>query len=634
MRSEERLGISFRTLKAVSWLSASFVAVFMISVWGFLQIGHSMASSVYFSLQLIVLDGPAHLHDQWSVPLIVAAFLLPMYAIVAFLGLLLSVVSLQWNVLRTHISPRSRVFLGGGQLSLSLLQAYADNSSKDKNAPIVVTRESLNRRTFALKKGQRPLWFRQDFTDLDVLKRLRLESANIIYVISNNESENLDVARKIILLVEKHKKRKQPRLVIRINQSATHSIAAEEPAFLEYQSHGGITWLHFDDLAARQLLKRFPPPIKPLQYAQPLHIGIVGQSGLSESLILQLVKQYFPIAQSELRLTFFGEYPERFSQFLSDHPVLNAHTGTAGFAGIAPIVTLKFVEIGTNGLTPDLLLNTIRNDSVCPQLFYVTTQEDLQSLAFTLTTKQAILANDFEAQVITCLQGDHIADGRDALLLLPSNKEKSGTDFSCFHSIKDVFNANEKYPGEATDVLGVYVHAAYRSLGQEYQGKNLEETVYLAKAEWKNDLPEKFRASSRASGDHILVKLRYMGFDLTTKKQRHEQDDTNSHSLFLQELESKIDEQLSDLLKIEHYRYCAERFIDGWYSHSSNRKDLKLNATLVSFDKLPKSEIHKDEVIIRMIPQILSQPDLQKRYQLLKKNSLLSDNHGDGLAGG
>lgn len=61
--------------------------------------------------------------------------------------------------------------------------------------------------------------------------------------------------------------------------------------------------------------------------------------------------------------------------------------------------------------------------------------------------------------------------------------------------------------------------------------------------------------------------------------------------------------------------------MSGWIYGKMKNKPLLINETLVPFDCLSENEKNKDEIIMRVIPLILSHPSIKQFYYLMKKEN-------------
>ncbi|MEK6260734.1 MAG: RyR domain-containing protein [Planctomycetota bacterium] len=106
-------------------------------------------------------------------------------------------------------------------------------------------------------------------------------------------------------------------------------------------------------------------------------------------------------------------------------------------------------------------------------------------------------------------------------------------------------------------------------------------------------LSEDFKESNRHAADHVPVKLRALGY----------------HDAQLEPGAPRI-EHFSDhekllMAKMEHERWCAERWLGGWKFGSETNKKLKISKDLVPWERLLPEEEQKDFEQIKALPEIL-----------------------------
>jgi hypothetical protein len=108
-------------------------------------------------------------------------------------------------------------------------------------------------------------------------------------------------------------------------------------------------------------------------------------------------------------------------------------------------------------------------------------------------------------------------------------------------------------------------------------------------------LPENLRDSNRQAADHIPIKLRALGY--------HEEP--------LQSGKERIhrftDDEVFLLSQIEHARWCAERWLDGWDYAPETDRPKKLNENLRPWNELEPTEQRKDPEQINAIVDVLHQ---------------------------
>ncbi|MEI7900189.1 MAG: RyR domain-containing protein [bacterium] len=173
---------------------------------------------------------------------------------------------------------------------------------------------------------------------------------------------------------------------------------------------------------------------------------------------------------------------------------------------------------------------------------------------------------------------------------------------------------------EESGITGVLEHAqqklGIRAFGSIHDGcrihddrgrqaKSLHE-VYLAEAQragrtadqdaamrpWKK-LDAGFKNSNQQAVDHIPVKLRAVGCVAVPVK------DAPDGAVF-----AFTDEEVEILARMEHARWCAERFLAGWTLGPSDMPR-QVSPYLVPYDQFDDKIKEYDRVAVRSIPKIL-----------------------------
>ncbi|MGC8493462.1 MAG: RyR domain-containing protein [Syntrophobacteraceae bacterium] len=132
---------------------------------------------------------------------------------------------------------------------------------------------------------------------------------------------------------------------------------------------------------------------------------------------------------------------------------------------------------------------------------------------------------------------------------------------------------------EEQDKLASAWHEAYPRRGQNGP----------ADKPW-GQLDETYRESNRAAADHLDIKLHSIGLERRPKAECGEN-----------EVKTLDPDQAELLSKVEHARWCAERWLDGWrWGEEKDPKD-KIHPDLVPWDKLPEAERKIDEVLVSQV---------------------------------
>lgn len=119
-------------------------------------------------------------------------------------------------------------------------------------------------------------------------------------------------------------------------------------------------------------------------------------------------------------------------------------------------------------------------------------------------------------------------------------------------------------------------------------------------------LDESLKESNRQAGDHIPAKLRAIGLQTMSIKVAKKDD--------LERITQFTPDQEKIMSKMEHQRWCAERWLDGWTygepKDTQEKLEKRINRNLVEWDKLDPLERNKDPEQIRAIPAALKEAGL------------------------
>ncbi|RUO48013.1 NAD-binding protein [Pseudidiomarina donghaiensis] len=618
-QAEHKLTVN--TLRLTLYASAAFAVLFGIGMYGFAAHGNNLLQGVYGTLKLLLVDAPDFVFEGNNWALMVAAFTLPLFPAAALLSLLGAAAGVQWQLLRVVVRPRRHVFLGAGKMAASVAKNLA---TKGQHSILAVEQniEGQYAQTIAGYAGA--LVLQHDVNNSLLLRKLRLQHAETIYVFTGDDQRNLAVARKVIEQLSHFKK--PPRLVINIEAHEVLNVVTEEALFRNYQRRAELLWFSAPQQKARELSKRYPMRLaSTLQQPEPIHVAVLGQGADSEALVLQLAKQNALLTAQRLYVTWFGRSEHHYNQFLLNHPVLGATQAKPEFGGVTPNVQLHFVNTGSNGVSVEIVRSAIHQQQGLPlHVAYMMEPDDYCGITETVRLCQVTKALNVSTRMVTCIAGSVF----ESLTKVQNSVAHYGpalTQVCWFHALNDLFDSSEKYPGELSDIFGLLVHSAYKAiftkpplqarhehLQPEFE-QRLHQVEQAARDEWLMHLPEAFRASSRQSGDHIFIKLRELGFHL---RRRVPDDAPGIAESVLANLNKAIEHHIDALLRLEHTRFANERLVDGWLFHASNDKSLKLNNTLIPFDALAPEEVLKDEVIIRVMPVLLRHPYVQQYFVL------------------
>ena len=148
---------------------------------------------------------------------------------------------------------------------------------------------------------------------------------------------------------------------------------------------------------------------------------------------------------------------------------------------------------------------------------------------------------------------------------------------------------------EELDALAKQIH-------EHYLSQRLSEGAALGSSpalyEWA-DLREQYRSMNRRQADHIYAKCRFIGTRVVPLEQ-----ETGKPYQF-------TEDDIEILAKIEHRRWMAERFLDGWQYGATRNDQQKLHPDLVPWEELDESTQQYDREPVKQIPTLLANVGLQ-----------------------
>jgi ppGpp synthetase/RelA/SpoT-type nucleotidyltranferase len=135
------------------------------------------------------------------------------------------------------------------------------------------------------------------------------------------------------------------------------------------------------------------------------------------------------------------------------------------------------------------------------------------------------------------------------------------------------------------------------SVAKEFHNVYQEST----KQNWQ-DLREGFKESNLQAADHIMEKLRSMGYEAVRVKGKAR-------------VKKFTENEIEMMAEMEHGRWNVERLMDGWRWGEKKDVDKKINPSLIGWKYLPDDIRQYDRDMVKMIPEILA----SLGYEIRKK---------------
>jgi hypothetical protein len=582
-----------------------FAGCFTLSVWGYVMANLGLAEAVYRSIQLLVLEANFDgLTGPLSWQLEMARFLLPLFTVLAVISLLLSYFRRQWLLLRSQFFYPDAIFFGIGRTARAIVMSLPEK--RRLLAIDVAAHSDIAQRLMAIHKL---LVLEGDATDSRLLRRLPLFQSNDIYVFTGDDKLDLGIALTLCDYMASHTKPGQqlPKLIVDIDDAILLQTAQSEPSFARYRECGGeILWFSARRQAARAVLLEHPVLDKPSSAQQTVHVAIVGFDELQQDVVRQILRTSVYLRTNKLHFSVFCAETETYQRFVAKHASLfSAEQFDQQTAGILPLASIKLFTNDPAATQHQQVQQALEIAGHPFDVVYIHADSDYNALFHSQRILQALLSLNQQARVVCMLNGSHFSASHDAEAFI-ARAGDAYQGIRLFHCREALVQRGEGYPGEKMDSLGLSIHNAYNAIHRKLQpGENRWdnfESHLLAyypqsKIEWQTKLSPQFMWSSRFAGDHLPVKIRELGFDLSDYNSASGQQKQELHS----QIEMAITANLQQLMELEHRRFVAERLVDGWVYGAVTQKALKINNTLIPYNQLADVEKSKDEAMIRVL---------------------------------
>jgi len=276
-------------------------------------------------------------------------------------------------------------------------------------------------------------------------------------------------------------------------------------------------------------------------------IVMLGWAGPAAAIFRRILRNALPGTQ----IAVFDENAEAIKQTL-----------LAGAPWLAQLPRLQFVPVpeGTP-ITAVPALGELLQEMTAGAII-INGERDEQNFRIALQLRRYARARRLWTVPIYIREQEHDV-ALDALKTLIQAENTDVSRLFVFGSVDDQYAA-EAVLIEKDEKLAKAIHESYRA-EKAAEGSNTQR--------WE-DLLESFRAASRAQAEHIDVKL-------ANVQCRQVNDGATSNVVF-------SSRQITHLAVLEHWRWCVERWLDGW-TYAPARNDARLqHDALVPYDELPE----------------------------------------------
>lgn len=401
-----------------------------------------------------------------------------------------------------------------------------------------------------------------DATKDDTLATARVEHARFVFAVCRDDATNLDIAMETLARFRKSKAAGPLDCYVHLFNLPLrvllqrHEVLRKRPAGFE------IRLFNIFENTARALFAQHPLEREPVSARKRVHLVVIGLTRLGEAVITQAARvAHYPDLRPA-QVTVVDEKAEaRGEDFLARQP------------GIAESCELR-------------LCNLRLTESRFSRLEFLGEEAADEERTIVLCLDQ-----DDENVSLALRLAERVKDGRVPILarvgerrglgrlLAAADEELAGKGIRTFGTIEEVCGW-EALRDEYLDHLAKGLHAQYQA---NHGGPG-----------WV-DLTEDIRHSNRAAADHIDIKLNAIGCERVAGKDLP--GDAPAFKFTHEEIEL--------LSRMEHLRWCADRWLSGWTLGKVKDHQRKNHPNLVSWEELLEADREKDREQVRLIPEVL-----------------------------
>ena len=468
---------------------------------------------------------------------------------------------------------RHAVVCGVGDKARALI-----HDLKKRVRPVVAIDLNTAKRSMQNMEDFRLFALEGDATRPESLERARVRAAREVFITTGNDSANIEIASQVINLVRtRGRSRRHGRLAcyVHLVDRQTSELFHQHLVFQEAAAQVDVRIFNVYENAARllwrqKLLNRGPLAVTD---RRRMHVVIGGLGQMGEAVLLRVVRSgHFANGRKPAITVVDRETAAVESRVRHRYPQL----GT--------LCDLDFIEADIG------LPETARKVGVCLAApdeigtVVLCADHDHENFVSSLQWASELSLKDIPIYVRLGL-----ATGLAELLNAERSSSALARQIDAFGLVSDCCSADAVQEDGICHFAGRF-HEAYV---RNRLAAGINPATDTALKDW-NELDQDFRESSCEQAEHMEVKLRTFGYSI---------DPTIAPFP-----DSFTDDQLLVFARMEHARWCAERWLAGWtFAPPPKNKELRTSPYLVPWDQLDKSIQEIDFDLVREIPAILAE---------------------------
>ncbi len=528
------------------------------------NIPHNLVNSFYNAIQLFVLESGSFL-DYLPIELNIARFIAPLISLIAILLTLLQIFSKQWDRFKISLMRNHIIIIGLGAIGKNISEDLLNKKKK----VLIIDKDISNTEKEVLRNSKCRLMI-GDATEKDILKKARIKQADVVYLLTKNDTTQIKICLELYQLVKESKRKKEDPLhcIMHLQKQELMNTLKNHKLVQNIKDAFTLRVFNMYESSARELFEEFPPDGNGISKDSNtvVQILIFGFGPDGESLAIQTALTGHYINGIKPKIVIFDVFAEsRIDDFLNRYPTITEYC--------------------------DIESNTIQSDN--PQILnrvlpYTNTQNSLTTIVLCYENKTQNL--------ILGLQFDHAEFNESVNIFISMSDDLTYETFSQNirpYGLASKVCTHEEICGELLDKKAISFHNNYLNKRRKEKDFGKKDADVL----WE-ELSQEYKDSNRKAADHIGVKMRAIGCEIV------ENDDPRPEVIISQE-------ELLMLSKLEHNRWNAERSLAGWTYHKTRNNSVRKTPDLITWENLTKEIQEYDINAVLSIPEVLASVGLK-----------------------
>ncbi|MFX0033657.1 MAG: RyR domain-containing protein [Candidatus Hodarchaeota archaeon] len=617
---EEDISLKVKKLLKGNWKTYAFLINALAGIIGFVlgYIGYFLAfdgdpvqqspSNILFQvLRLYALQNEI---IPPELPLEIAKFICPLSLTYLAVLTLITVFQEHFTKLRLKFFKNHIIICGLNKWTSELIKSIILTTKRRKRKrQIVVISKELDNEYKAKIDDLGVIILYGNYSDAFILNKANICKAKHLIAFTEEDSKNMEIAINAKdIIKKKHKKKVKCFVHIKdqhlYSSFSKHNIFQEDSEFLEIKIYNNYT----NDARVLFLSTPFEIDIDTGDKIKHPHLLIIGFGHLGESVLLQAIKMCHYADDRGIKITILEKKAKALEKhFLFHYPeILSEKKGWE-----KPLTDISFLNSNFNNLKKvEAQIKYIdQNHPVTAIIICIEEETNAIKFGVDLIPMLARFEAELDSEQIPIKLHFPISvylDENEDIFKLPSNYPISAfglINYTCSHEI--VIN-------EMLDLIAKAIHEDYRQKQEKEKQKEkqlpMERMPFIV--EW-DKLSPAIKDSNRQQADHIPIKLRALNIQIIPKKQKDQYiQEMKKQGKKVTLFEGFTEKENEKLARMEHNRWCAERWINGWKYSEIRDNNKKLHPLLVPFNALTDEQQKIDWEFINNIPILLRHKSL------------------------